>query len=528
MRRTASEQHFFTVRGRGFDLKQWSRILQVVQQVVEQAKKAGLSATFKGNAWELVVGAPGNDELKIVRKGEPGIPKEVRAEGKFDVLVQTVLTAVKKIAPDIFVMSAADGRDYRRLFAKGAETLPGQGSWSRMKRLDHSPKTKEEAFLRAMSKQKWRHPDTGNRVEFVSLPKKEQTKLRSRWEQEFGDQYQRAMDDAKEESAEARKELDEAGDAASKADREKQKAEKAKGLDKAYEKTLQKMAHWPREGKEAKTMNEETIRRAAIRVAASTKDPELKRELLTILRPTSKEAAKDDSEKEGRHDEGKSLDVGTWLKQNGYADASEKWEKHEGDIGKKASAQVFPEMHKLAWRHVLTFAKANPKSKVASGSTADRVAAAEHLARKWIVKATDTVHEHAQTPLEDLDAAIGKAASESDTPRLYTLQLAKALRGLERKVAGDDAWLNEESFAKAATEVWGSEHLAKKWISDAIKRPGRVRKYLGVPEGEDIPASKLDQAIEKVKGSGNKSLLSALLLAKRLKKMHRKNADQAA
>ena len=527
MRRTGSMQHYFTVRGRGFDLKQWSRVLAVVKQIVDRAKKAGLKATFTGSAWNLVVGAPGADDLQIIRKGEPGIPKEVTTEGKFDVVVQTVLTAVKKIAPDIFVMTSPDGRDYRRLFAQGPSAAPGQGSWSRMKRLDQAPKTKEEAFLRAMSKQKWRHPETGNQVEFVSLPKKEQSKLRTRWEQEFGDKYQRALDDAKKESEEAHRELEDADKAVTKVDREKEKAEKAEGLDDAYEKTLEKMAQMPREGKEAKTMNEETIRRAAIRVAAKTADPELKRELLTILRGTAK-TGKDDGEKEGRHDEGKSIDVGTWLKNNGYADAASKWEKHEGDVGKKASVEVFPDVHKTAWKHVLVFARKNPESKVASGSTADRVAAAAKLADKWLVSATERVGEHASASLGELDAAIAKAASPQE---ISLLQFAKALRSFKpaKKVAtGDDVWLNEESFAKAATEVWGAEHLAKEWISDAIKRPGRVRKYLGIPEGEDIPASKLDKAIENVKGQGNKSLLSALLLAKRLKKMHKKNAEQAA
>jgi carbonic anhydrase/acetyltransferase-like protein (isoleucine patch superfamily) len=61
--------------------------------------------------------------------------------------------------------------------------------------------------------------------------------------------------------------------------------------------------------------------------------------------------------------------------------------------------------------------------------------------------------------------------------------------------------------------------VADKWIQDAIKRPGRVREYLNVPEGQDIPMGKLDSAIEKVKGTGDHSLLSALILAKRLKSM---------
>jgi len=61
---------------------------------------------------------------------------------------------------------------------------------------------------------------------------------------------------------------------------------------------------------------------------------------------------------------------------------------------------------------------------------------------------------------------------------------------------------------------------AEKWIQDAIKKPGRVRKYLGIPEGEDVPAAKIDAAIAKLKAkedksADEKSLLSALLLAKR-------------
>lgn len=513
MRKSGSVQHYFTVRGRGFDLKQWSRILLMAEQAVDRAKKIGLQATYDGNAWELRVEAPGSDPLHVVRKGEPGIPKLVTTSGKYDVLVQTILAAIKKIAPDIFEMSSPDGRDYRRLLAKKV-TPPGQGAWGRMKRLDQLPRTKEEAFLKAMGKQKWRHPDTQNYVEFVSLPKREQTKLRRRWEQEFGDRYQRALEQVRSEADEAKKELKQVEDA-----REKLKEEQ--------EKALQKMAQKPREGKEAKTMNEETIRKAAIRVAKTIDDPELKRELLEILRPTVKGAKEHDDEhddeKKSRFEEGEDVDVGTWLKENGYEEAAKKWEKHEGEIGKKASAsQVFPAMHKLAWHHVLSYAKANPESKVASGSTADRVAAAEHLARRWIMRAADRVHEYADTPAEELEAAVAKAAAERDTSRLYTLNFAKALRGLNRKTSADDAWLNEESFAKAAAEVFGSDHVAKKWISDAIKRPGRVREYLGVPEGKDIPMGKLDKAIEKVKGTGNKSLLSALLLAKRLKKMHKK------
>jgi len=63
--------------------------------------------------------------------------------------------------------------------------------------------------------------------------------------------------------------------------------------------------------------------------------------------------------------------------------------------------------------------------------------------------------------------------------------------------------------------------VEKEWIAKAIKDPGRVRKYLGVPEGEKIPMAKIEAAIEKLKGQPDsdekKSLIGALVLAKRLK-----------
>lgn len=429
-----SEQHYFTVRGRGFDLKQWSRVLQEVRALVKSAQDDGLSVNLEEDARRVKITSSDHQDLVIYRKGDPGVPKQVLTSGKFDSLVQTVLTAIKKIAPDIFVMTSPDGRDYRRLFAK--QFLPGQGAWSRMKRLDQLPKTKEEAFLKAMGKQRWRHPSTGNQVEFISLPKREQSKLRRRWEQEYGDRYQKALEKARAELKDVHKEKAEADEAIDEAVREKDKAERAKGLQDMQDRVREEALRTSASSREKKTMDDKSIRLAAIRVAASTEDKALKYEILQILR--GKEAKEDSDEKKSRFEEGKDVDVGTWLKENGYTEAAMKWEKHEGDVAKKASV-VFPTVGELARRQVVEYAVRNPQSRVASGSTKDRVAAAEHL--------------------------------------------------------------------------------AKKWIQDAIKRPGRVREYLGVPEGKDIPMGKLDEAIKKVKESGNKSLLSALLLAKRLKNM---------
>ena len=39
--------------------------------------------------------------------------------------------------------------------------------------------------------------------------------------------------------------------------------------------------------------------------------------------------------------------------------------------------------------------------------------------------------------------------------------------------------------------------MAEKWIQKAIKKPGALRKSLGVKKGETIPAGKLEKAAEK-------------------------------
>ena len=57
----------------------------------------------------------------------------------------------------------------------------------------------------------------------------------------------------------------------------------------------------------------------------------------------------------------------------------------------------------------------------------------------------------------------------------------------------------------------------KNWIKGAIKKPGSLRKALGVKKGENIPASKLNAAAKQKGKIGQKDRL-----AKTLKKMNRK------
>lgn len=438
MRKQGSEQHYFTVRGRGFDHKQWKAVTELSEMIVARAKEAGIQADFSADARRIAITSSeeGTSPLVIWRKGEPNIPKEVLTRGGYDSLVQSILTTAKKVAPDIFEMTSPDGRDYRRLLAKDkSDELPEVKELRQRNR-----QQKDDAFRKSVNSKQWPNPDyqPGTKkqrfINFSTLPKKEQTRLRHQWESEYGHRF----DDAAERAI---KKIREVEKARTEVKREHDKAQDA--VKNMTQKTPAKV------NKKATIMTEDSIRKAAIRVAASTEDKNLKQALLEILRdtvePTDKEAKSkrsesEDKEKESRHEEGKSVDVGDYLKDKGHHEDAAKWEKHEGDMGKKSNAAVvFPEVYELAWKHVVDFSRKNAGSKVASGSTAQRVAAATRL--------------------------------------------------------------------------------AKKWIQDAIKRPGRVREYLGVPEGKDIPMGKLDEAIEKVKGTGNKSLLSALMLAKRLKKM---------
>lgn len=59
--------------------------------------------------------------------------------------------------------------------------------------------------------------------------------------------------------------------------------------------------------------------------------------------------------------------------------------------------------------------------------------------------------------------------------------------------------------------------MAEKWIQKAIKKPGALRKELGVKKGEKIPAKKLNKAAKKGGKIGKRARL-----AKTLKKLNKK------
>jgi hypothetical protein len=53
--------------------------------------------------------------------------------------------------------------------------------------------------------------------------------------------------------------------------------------------------------------------------------------------------------------------------------------------------------------------------------------------------------------------------------------------------------------------------MTEKWIQKAIKKPGALRKELGVKAGEKIPAKKLDAAAKKSGVEGKRARLAKTL-----------------
>ena len=53
--------------------------------------------------------------------------------------------------------------------------------------------------------------------------------------------------------------------------------------------------------------------------------------------------------------------------------------------------------------------------------------------------------------------------------------------------------------------------MASKWIQKAIKKPGALRKSLGVKKGEKIPAKKLEAAAKNKGKLGQRARLAQTL-----------------
>jgi len=56
-----------------------------------------------------------------------------------------------------------------------------------------------------------------------------------------------------------------------------------------------------------------------------------------------------------------------------------------------------------------------------------------------------------------------------------------------------------------------SKSKKEKWIQKAIKKPGALRKALGVKQGETIPEGKLEEAMKKPGKMGQRARLAKTL-----------------
>ena len=74
--------------------------------------------------------------------------------------------------------------------------------------------------------------------------------------------------------------------------------------------------------------------------------------------------------------------------------------------------------------------------------------------------------------------------------------------------------LNRDGEISQADILIGKGVIEKKkggWIKDAIKKPGALRKSLGVKKGEKIPAGKLAAAAKKPGKMGQRARLAQTL-----------------
>jgi hypothetical protein len=61
------------------------------------------------------------------------------------------------------------------------------------------------------------------------------------------------------------------------------------------------------------------------------------------------------------------------------------------------------------------------------------------------------------------------------------------------------------------TQYAAGGKVKDKWIQDAVKKPGALRKSLGVKEGQNIPAGKLAKAAKAPGKTGQRARLAQTL-----------------
>jgi len=620
MRKTAGYTHYWTVRGQGFTDKQWRALLSITAGILSNALEQGIAVAGADGTGEpdltaraIILNGPADEmaePFRFVKTADPAWGKCKTLHQPYDAVVVSILTAAKKIAPDILEFSSDGGRDiFKRIFAmsepnlfaktvKLATTQPALRPQLLPAILKHASvnKTAQRRFLVAYA-----HQNPEFRDELVRRLDASHGIVAMEFATEEAKQkYLKNHKPAPGTKMEVKK----------KDNSKKNEDSKGKGKGAVGEKNLG-------EGAEASQVHGNAVVHGNAKITGKAEvgdhavvydnakisdDAKIggDAEVRGSAKITGKAQVDGNAQVAGRATVGGNAEIsgkariggsakinggkidgdaivvgGSWddtntshgqwkgpkgpemvAKKNlSDADVDEVLEKvvnkkgqmmSPAELMRKFLAEAKPEtreamkdMTPAEFMDVVNFmvddeeADAGMKGKTASTNTLDdarllsaaiRVAHATTdpgLRRQLAMIIAQA--KKAESDPEEKDAKFEEGSHPSDAEITKGMSPEEKAAWMKNKgqVQNKAAAKKTAMRAKLAKVVFPGVPVktADKWIQDAIKRPGRVREYLGVPKGQDIPMGQLDAAIKKVQGSGDHSLLSALILAKRLKKM---------
>jgi hypothetical protein len=482
--------HFWHVRGRGFSDKEWRAVISVATEIIANAKDSGILVAGPDGLGEPVIGARSIDLNGLIgQNAQPfHLPKySDPAWGQcrtnylpYDEVVVSILTAAKKIAPDKIEISSDGSREvFRRMFAMNKKSRFEEG-----KTVDVAEYFREignEEAAEQWEKYEGKVEDlpkksasgSQNASYLKEIPASKRTKILKHIANHYGISLMDAMKEVTHPDAEDLFEY----------------ASSNRSL------AMEILRDFKDQGLKISSIN--FLRSAKIKTASKlSKDQieEVKKEMVPNGVPVR------------FLDGGESMDIITGQKTGRGSNVMHQivyW-NFTKETSKKIAKWlgVRPVFSKSASGDVKTSAAKGPKPKAPPPTRKRREARFEKGksvdVAKWL---RDNGHTEAADEWEKYDGKV------EDLPKSATTNRQSSRAKLASKLF--------PTYKAAQIKV------AEKWIQEAIQNPGRVRRFLGIPEGEEIPMDQLNQAIERVKGSGDQSLLSALLLAKRLKQMDR-------
>lgn len=117
------------------------------------------------------------------------------------------------------------------------------------------------------------------------------------------------------------------------------------------------------------------------------------------------------------------------------------------------------------------------------------------MGAKFSLGPYQTADPYSTAPYAVLDYRGGVVAQDYSPEALWDSQFPRFLRP-------------GGPFRNASARRNAMQRQSKKWIQKAIKEEGALRKHFGIPEGETIPTSKIDEELAKLKkkSEGDKTL----------------------